>query len=91
MTDQPKRAFVIKIDAGGDTLKDAISIVKHFLFEMEARDARSIVTGGYSNCGILEVQERKGFTHDQFEAELEQYLSSQKQLEQPKDADFQHA
>lgn len=58
---------------GGDTLEDAVALVRHFLFEID-RGGRSCVTGGYSQGGVLTVIERPDVTHDTFCDALERHL-----------------
>lgn len=83
--DGPKRRFTIELEVGGDTLADAVSMLRHFIEQLR-KDARACCSGGYSRSGTFKVVERPDMTHDAFEAELEKWLEDSRHAQIPPDA-----
>lgn len=71
--ESPQRRFTIEMEVGGDTLEDAVSVVKDFLRHLQ-KGSRSCITGGYRRCGEFTVVERPDVTHESFFAALEKYM-----------------
>lgn len=70
--DTPKRAFVIKMEVHGDTLKDATALLEHFTGEI-AKGLTDCVTGGCGCGGFFKVSVNPEMTPEKYVAALEEY------------------
>jgi hypothetical protein len=72
--DGPKRRFTIRIDAGGDTMEDAVRLARELARKIG--DGGPVITGGYSSGGVAEVIERPEMDHERYCEQLEAHLAT---------------
>lgn len=75
---QPKRAVVIKIEVGADSMESAGDLVEHFLGNM--RDGSdSTICGGVDAGGHYAIERRPEMTHDHYRQQLDAFLKWQRE------------
>ncbi len=71
----PKRAFVISVEAAGDTFEDAKQLLEHLVDQIH--EQAKIAHGSPSAGGFLTVVAHPEMTHEKYHAELKAYLANQ--------------
>lgn len=68
MADDPRRAVVVTIRLGADSMADALSALKQIHLDAILHGDRigQCVSGGYSAGWIVEVDEDPSWTHDRY-------------------------
>ena len=78
MSDQPERAFVLRIIIDADTRQQLADVLYDFVGRIRRDDVTRGVMGGSVNGAIYELLIDETQTHDKYFVQLDTYLAERK-------------